>query len=137
LRITPHSQHLIDRPSGFVPPKIQKALQMALRMVALNRAPDGRWFARKGIPVDVDWRCRTLTDTQFRARLYNLCKDKYGHILSGNGRGWYEYTEKMMRGYARLKAEAEGIELYPDHPLIPKRVNALAEYMTSERFAGL
>ncbi|MDA9431448.1 ATP-binding protein [Bradyrhizobium sp. CCBAU 51627] len=83
-----------------------------------------------------DWRCRTLTEPQFRARVYNLCKDKYGHILSGNGRGWYEYTEKMMRGYARLKAEAEGIELYPDHPLIPKRVNALVEYMERERFAG-
>jgi hypothetical protein len=26
---------------------------MALRMVALNRAADGRWFARKGIPEDV------------------------------------------------------------------------------------
>ena len=26
---------------------------MALRMVALSRAKDGRWFARKGIPEDV------------------------------------------------------------------------------------
>ena len=26
---------------------------MALRMVALSRANDGRWFARKGIPEDV------------------------------------------------------------------------------------
>ena len=26
---------------------------MALRMVALTRAADGRWFARKGIPEDV------------------------------------------------------------------------------------
>jgi hypothetical protein len=26
---------------------------MALRMVALDRAADGRWFARKGIPKDV------------------------------------------------------------------------------------
>jgi hypothetical protein len=26
---------------------------MALRMVALGRARDGRWFARKGIPEDV------------------------------------------------------------------------------------
>jgi hypothetical protein len=53
LRITPRSQHLTDRPAGFAPPKIQKAAQMALRMVALNRAADGRWFARKGIPEDV------------------------------------------------------------------------------------
>ena len=53
LRITPRSQHLTDRPAGFAPPEIQKAAQMALRMVALNRAADGRWFARKGIPEDV------------------------------------------------------------------------------------
>ena len=26
---------------------------MALRMVALSRSSDGRWFARKGIPEDV------------------------------------------------------------------------------------
>ena len=26
---------------------------MALRMVALSRAADGQWFARKGIPKDV------------------------------------------------------------------------------------
>ena len=31
---------------------------MALRMVALVRAKDGSWFARKGIPVDVRWRSR-------------------------------------------------------------------------------
>lgn len=58
---------------------------------------NGREPGTSNLPAN-DWRCRTLTDAQFRARLYNLCKDKYGHILSGNGRGWYEYTEKMMRG---------------------------------------
>lgn len=91
--------------------------------------------AVSGLPAN-DWRCRTLTEAQFRARIYNLCKDKYGQILSGNGRGWYEYSEKMMRGYARLKAESEGIELYPDHPLVPKRTNTLAEYMSRERFGA-
>jgi hypothetical protein len=49
----PHSQHLTDKPIGFAPRKIQKRAQMALRMVALARAVDGRWFARKGIPKDV------------------------------------------------------------------------------------
>lgn len=85
-----------------------------------------------GLPPN-DWRCRTLTEAQFRARIYNLCSDKYGHILKGNGRGWYEYSEKMMRGYARLKAEANSIELYPDHALTPKKTNALAQYLHRER----
>lgn len=89
-----------------------------------------------GLPVN-DWRCRTLTGPQFRARIYNLCREKYGHILSGNGRGWYEYSEKMMRGYARLKAEANGIELWPDHPLMPKRKNALAQYLDRDAAGSL
>ena len=46
-------QQRTDRPDVFARAKIQKALQMALRMVALSRAADGRWFARKGIPEDV------------------------------------------------------------------------------------
>jgi uncharacterized protein len=83
------------------------------------------------------WRCRTLTLSQFRARLYNLCKEKYGHILAGNKMGWYEYSEKMMRGYARLKAEANGIELWPDHPLMPKQSNALAQYLDRVSAGGL
>ena len=68
-----------------------------------------------------------LTEAQFRARIYNLCQEKYGHVLTSNGKGWYEYTEKMMRGYARLKAEAKGVELFPDHPLIPKGSGLPAE----------
>jgi hypothetical protein len=33
--------------------KYKRRIQMALRMVALNRAADHRWFARKVIPKDV------------------------------------------------------------------------------------
>ena len=99
-------------------------------------AANGREPENSGLPAN-DWRCRTLTEAQFRARIYNLCKDKYGEIFRGNGRGWYEYSEKMMRGYARLKAESEGIELYPDHPLMPKQSNTLAHYMTRERLGTL
>lgn len=89
-----------------------------------------------GLPAN-DWRCRTLTASQFRARLYNLCKDKYGHILWGNGMGWYEYSEKMMRAYARLKAEANGVELWPDHPLMPKKTNALVKYLDRDAVGSL
>jgi len=100
-------------------------------MVANSRDPE-----MSGLPVN-DWRCRTLTEPQFRARIYNLCKDKYGEILKGNGRGWYEYSEKMMRGYARLRAETENIELYPDHPLMPKQSNTLSHYIERERLGAL
>jgi integrase len=46
-------QQRTDRPDVFASPKIQKALQMALRMVALNTLPNGQFFSRKVIPVDV------------------------------------------------------------------------------------
>jgi hypothetical protein len=42
-------QQRTDRPNLFARAKIQ----MALRMVALNRLPNGQFFSRKVIPVDV------------------------------------------------------------------------------------
>jgi hypothetical protein len=41
---------------------------MALRMVASNRAADGRWFARKGIPQDV---------RKEYARLYGVSREAH------------------------------------------------------------
>jgi hypothetical protein len=49
-------------------------------------------------------------------RLVNMKRDAYGNIIESNGRGWYEFTEKRMRGYARLRAAAQGIDLRADHP---------------------
>ena len=42
-------QQRTDRPDLFARAKIQ----MALQMVALNRLPNGQFFSRKVIPVDV------------------------------------------------------------------------------------
>jgi Cdc6-like AAA superfamily ATPase len=48
----------------------------------------------------------------------NRLKDKrHGNILGGSRQGWYEFTEKMMRGYARLRAESQGVQLDTEHPL--------------------
>lgn len=49
LRIAPLSQHLIDRPAGFVPP--QKPAQMALRRVALNLAANGQFLLAEASPL--------------------------------------------------------------------------------------
>jgi integrase len=46
-------QHHIDRPDLFAPAKIQKAQQMAVRMVALNQLKNGQFLSRKIIPIDV------------------------------------------------------------------------------------
>lgn len=53
---------------------------------------------------------------QFNNRMNRLKKDAHGNILTGTRTGWYEFTEKMIRGYVRLKAEQAGVSLEPDHP---------------------
>lgn len=58
-----------------------------------------------------------LNRNQINSRLAAMKNAQYDHILSNNGRGWYEYTEKRMRGYARLRAASKAVELKSDHPL--------------------
>lgn len=54
--------------------------------------------------------------SQFNTRMNRLKSEPHGFILSANRQGWYEFTEKMIRGYVRLKAEQAGVKLSPDHP---------------------
>ena len=49
---------------------------------------------------------------KFSTRIRNLLKDEYGPILAhGLKKGQYIYKEKMLRGYVRLRAEQQNIEL--------------------------
>jgi uncharacterized protein len=57
-----------------------------------------------------------LTQAQYNSRMNRLKKPEYGEILVGNRQGWYEFKEKVIRGYARLRAERKGVELEVDHP---------------------
>jgi hypothetical protein len=45
-----------------------------------------------------------------------LKQPSHGEILIGSRQGWYELREPILRGYIRLRAEAEGIELAQEHP---------------------
>jgi hypothetical protein len=63
-----------------------------------------------------------LDRTQFHNRMNNMKKAPHGEILIGSRTGWYEFREKMMRGYARLRATQEGVELDAEHPLQPRRL---------------
>lgn len=55
----------------------------------------------------------TLTRQKFGDRLRQLKSASYGSVLQSVEKrpGWYTYTEKMLRGYVRMQAEASGIEL--------------------------
>lgn len=58
-----------------------------------------------------------LERAKFNQRINRLKQEAHACILSGSRAGWYEFTEKMIRGYVRLKAEQNDVELAADHPL--------------------
>jgi hypothetical protein len=66
-----------------------------------------------------------LTKQKFYGRMNDMKKKARGEVLAGNRSGWYEFTEKMMRGYARMRATQEGIELEAEHPLQSRRFSRL------------
>jgi uncharacterized protein len=51
---------------------------------------------------------------KLNARLLALRSTSHGAIVVGHGSGFYSFRENVLRGYVRLKAETEGIELIPD-----------------------
>ena len=64
-----------------------------------------------------------LPRAQFYQRMNRMKEPALGSILVGTRSGWYEFREKMMRGYARMRAAQQGIALEAEHPLQPKRFN--------------
>lgn len=57
---------------------------------------------------------KTLSQAEFNSRMWYMTQDSHGSILTAKGSGWYELTEKMMRGYIRLKAQAADVRLASD-----------------------
>lgn len=57
-----------------------------------------------------------LDRTKFNGRINSLKKASHAGILKGSRSGWYEFSEKMIRGYVRLRAEKAGVVLDADHP---------------------
>jgi Cdc6-like AAA superfamily ATPase len=52
--------------------------------------------------------------TKFSAKLNALKSSSAGKILKSTKRNWTEFSENVLRGYVRLRAEAQGIELAQD-----------------------
>jgi uncharacterized protein len=59
---------------------------------------------------------KPMARDKFNQRINALKTKSHGAILEGNRQGWYNFSEAVMRGYVRLRAEAQGIELGADHP---------------------
>ncbi len=59
---------------------------------------------------------RTALDKKkFDNRLNTLKTKRHGCIIVGRGAGWYEFSENMLRGYVKLIARKQGVELGIDH----------------------
>ncbi|MEP9369499.1 ATP-binding protein [Xanthobacter sp. VNH20] len=54
---------------------------------------------------------KSLSKEALNHRLLALRKEGHGRIVVGSGAGWYAFRENIMRGYVRLRAEVEGVEL--------------------------
>ncbi|WP_313025453.1 hypothetical protein, partial [Pseudomonas lopnurensis] len=53
-----------------------------------------------------------LSYDKYSSRVRNLLKPEYGSILiKGRKQGYYIYREKMLRGYIRMQAEANRVEI--------------------------
>lgn len=55
-------------------------------------------------------RSRLPRDT-LNQRYLSLRKESHGRIVVGFGSGWFAFRENIMRGYVRLRAEHEGMDL--------------------------
>jgi uncharacterized protein len=58
---------------------------------------------------------KVLPREKFTQRINALKRPTHGSILKGSRQGWYEFSEPVMRGYVRLRAEAQGVQLGADH----------------------
>lgn len=56
-----------------------------------------------------------LAKDVFFQRLRQLKTQSFGGVLTSRRAGWYQFSESMMRGYVRLRAEEKGVELPHDH----------------------
>ena len=52
-----------------------------------------------------------LTREQLNQRYLAMRKDSHARIVAGFGSGWFALRENIMRGYVRLRAESQGINL--------------------------
>jgi hypothetical protein len=67
-----------------------------------------------------------LSRDTFNQRMNALKQPSHASILKANRQGWYEFTEAVVRGYVRLRAEERDVQLGSEHPLDGRSQNTLA-----------
>ncbi|WP_120500181.1 ATP-binding protein [Roseovarius sp. EL26] len=61
-----------------------------------------------------DEKPKVMTRTNLNQRLLRLRENNHSNLVVGHGSGRFSFREGVMRGYVRLRAENEGIELSPE-----------------------
>lgn len=67
----------------------------------------------------------------FNQRMNSLKRPNHASILTANRQGWYEFSEAVVRGYVRLRAEHRGVALGNEHPLDAKNPDSLSKVPAS------
>lgn len=144
LRVTPDLfEDAIEDASAAMEPELRKPYELATKKYTNDCEPilwavaDSDNFQRQSREIYKsyerimgDLKQEPLERAAFNARMNLLKKPARGSILTGNRQGWYEFTEKMLRGYARLRALRETVLLEREHPLQPKRYGGLLGHLS-------
>jgi hypothetical protein len=79
------------------------------------RNTEGIYSSYLSIMNNLDNDVEILDRSTIVTRLNALKSQRCGHILATQRRGWYRFNESMMRGYVRLRAEEQDVELALDY----------------------
>lgn len=130
-----HYEHALKDACSAAEPELRLSYDSAVRKyrndgdIVLWALAEGSELSKHLDTIDKDFRAiyervpdrlkpdDCLNRSRLNSRLVNMKREAYGNIVLSNGRAWYEFREKRMRGYARLRAAAQGIDLRADHPL--------------------
>ncbi len=86
----------------------------ALADIAETRRQISRIYETSYLRISAARSSDPMERKTLNARLQALRRPNHGSIVVGHGAGWFSFREGVMRGYVRLKAECEGVELVPD-----------------------
>jgi hypothetical protein len=62
-----------------------------------------------------------ISREKFNTRMNALKKPSHASILKATRAGWYEFSENIVRGYVRLRAAEQNIDLEVDHQLMSRK----------------
>ena len=67
--------------------------------------------------ISMELELKPLPKNRMTPRLHKFREEAFSSIVVSDRRSWFEFSQKMMRGYARLRASRSSVHLDPDHPL--------------------